>query len=105
MEDKIEIANLKVGQKFTLELGDKEPIFTKMEEPKQFNIEDWFPDERVIYLLEDVIEEEKPLHYMLEAGHDLAAWEKANKGMFGVNRTGGDFLGHSVEGIELEDEE
>ena len=67
MEDGIiNISELKPGQKFSLEIGSLEPVFTKLEEPHKFTMEDWFDDEVEIYIIEDKIEEDEPLHYAFE---------------------------------------
>lgn len=102
----IKIANMKPGQSVTLEMGDKEPILTKLDGPQHFKIEDWYEEEREIYLIEDVIQEDEPLHYSFESLGDKAqAKLRAEKGKFGQDRTVLDFLGRVVEGIEMEEEE
>ncbi|MBF0621538.1 MAG: hypothetical protein HQL54_06385 [Magnetococcales bacterium] len=104
--ESIEIATLKTGQTFTLEFGNKEAIMTKLDEPKKFNVEDWFEEEGEVYLIEDVIEEDEPLHYSLEplTGDPKALIEK-DKAIFGAKKKVWDFLGRTVDGIEMEEEE
>ena len=105
MEDGIiNISELKTGQKFTLELGSREPIFTKLEEPHKFTMEDWFEDEVEIYIIEDKIEEDEPLHYALEP-MTLEEGMKRNEGKFGKNLVMRDFFGREVEGMEMIEEE
>ncbi|MBF0188539.1 MAG: hypothetical protein HQL50_11510 [Magnetococcales bacterium] len=104
--ERVEIAKLKTGQQLTLELGDKEAILTKLDAPKKFNMEDWKPDEVEIYILEDVIEEDEPLHYMLEEPDgSLEAMLKMDENNFGVNKRVFSFFNREVEGIEMEEEE
>ena len=104
MEDgKINISELKTGQKFTLEFGSLEPIFTKLEEPHKFTMEDWFEDEVEVYIIEDQIEEDEPLHYALEP-MSLEEGMKRNEGKFGKNLVMRDFFGRVVEGIEMVEE-
>ena len=103
-DDVITISELKTGQKFTLDMGLREVVFTKLEEPKKFNMEDWFEDEREVYLMEDRIEEDEPLHYAYEP-MTLEEGMKRNEGKFGKNLVMYDFIGRVVEGIEMDDEE
>ncbi len=103
-DDVINISELKTGQKFTLDMGIKEVIFTKLEEPKKFLMEDWFDDEVEIYIMEDRIEEDEALHYAYQS-MSLAEGMELNKGKFGKNLVMYDFIGRVVEGIEMEDEE
>ncbi len=103
-DDIITIKDLKIGQKFTLDMGLREVIFTKLEEPKKFLMEDWFDDEVEIYLMEDKIEEDEPLHYSFE-NMSLEEGLKRNEGKFGKNLVMYDFIGRVVEGIEMEDED
>jgi len=103
-DDIITIENLKPGQKFTLDMGLREVIFTKLEEPKKFTMEDWFDDEVEIYIMEDKIEEDEPLHYAFE-NMTLEEGLKKNEGKFGKNLIMYDFIGRVVEGIEMEEEE
>jgi len=103
-DDVITISELKTGQKFTLDMGLREVVFTKLEEPKKFNMEDWFEDEREVYLMEDKIEEDEPLHYAYEP-MTLEEGMKRNEGKFGKNLVMYDFIGRVVEGIEMDDEE
>lgn len=105
MEDGIiDISALKTGQKFTLEFGSLEPVFTKLDEPQKFTMEDWFEDEVEIYIIEDKIEEDEPLHYAFEL-MSLEEGMKRNEGKFGKNLVMRDFFGRDVEGIEMEEEE
>lgn len=105
MEDGIiEISELKTGQKFTLDIASREAIFTKLEEPKKFHVEDWFEEEAEIYIMEDKIEEDEPLHYAFEP-MTLAEGMKRNEGKFGKNLVMWDFLGREVEGIEMDEED
>lgn len=105
MEDGvIEISELKTGQKFTLEFGSLEPVFTKLDEPKKFLMEDWFEDEVEVYIMEDKIEEDEPLHYAFEP-MTLEEGMKKNEGKFGKFLVMRDFFGRDVGGIEMEEEE
>jgi len=104
MEDGIiNISELKTGQKFTLEFGSLEPIFTKLEEPHKFTMEDWLEGEVEVYLIEDKIEEDEPLHYAFES-MTLEEGIKRNEGKFGKYLEMYDFFGRSVESIEMEEE-
>lgn len=103
--ESVEIAQLKPGHKVTLEFGEKEVILTKLEEPRKFNMEDWFEDETEIFILEDVIEEDEPLHYSLEPVVNPTAMLASNKGVFGVKTNVFDFLGRVVGGIEMEEDD
>ncbi|MBF0454870.1 MAG: hypothetical protein HQL72_08675 [Magnetococcales bacterium] len=103
--ENIEVAKIKVGQSVTLEFGNKEPILTKLEEPNKFKMEDWYEEEREVYILEDVIEEDEPLHFSFEPFADLASGLKADGGGFGQNKKVLDFLARPVDGIEMEEEE
>ena len=104
--ENIEVAKIKVGQSVTLEFGNKEPILTKLEEPRKFKMEDWYEEEREIYILEEVIEEDEPLHFSFEPFDSLQAGLKANgSAKFGQDLKVMDFLGRVVEGIEMEEEE
>ena len=103
--DSIDIAALKPGQTFTLELGDKEAILTKLEGPRKFKVEDFFPDEKNIYILTPVIEEDEIVQYAFSDYPSLEAAEKANQGKFGKDRVLFDFLNRPVGGIEMEEEE
>jgi len=97
-DDVITIAELKTGQKFTLDMGIREVVFTKLAEPKKFNMEDWFEHEVEIYIMEDKIEEDEPLHYAYEP-MTLAEGMQRNQGKFGKNLVMYDFIGRTVEGI------
>jgi len=104
--ESIEIAQIQPGQSVTLEFGDKEPILTKLEEPRKFKLEDWYEEEvREIYILEDVIQEDEPLHYSFEPMEGFDAAMRADQGKFGKDRKLLDFLGRTVESIEMEGEE
>ena len=105
MEDGIiNISELKTGQKFTLEFGSREPIFTKLEEPHKFTMEDWFEDEVEVYIIEEQIKEDELLHYAFEP-MSLQEGKQRNEGKFGKDLVMYDFLGRVVEGIEMEEEE
>lgn len=104
-EESIAVADLKLGQPITLEYGNKSPILTKIEEPNKFKIEDWYEEEREIYLLDETITVDEPLHYTFEKGSNLKALLAADKGKFGVNRHVMDFLGRPLEGFEVEEDE
>lgn len=103
--ESVEIAKLRPDQTVTLEFGNKEVILTKLEEPRKFKMEDWFEDEMEVYILEDTIEEDEPLHYSLEPFEDPSVLLNKNKDLFGVKRGVHDFLGRVVGGIEMEEEE
>jgi hypothetical protein len=103
-EEIVTISELKPGQKFTLDIANHEAIFTKLEEPRKFSVEDWFEDEVEIYILDDRIEEDEPLHYAFEP-MTLEEGKRRNKGKFGKDLVMHDFLGRVVEGIEMEEEE
>lgn len=105
MEDGvIDISELKAGQKFTLDMGLREVVFTKLEEPKKFSMEDWFEKTVEVYLMEDKIEEDEPLHYAYEP-LTLAEGMERNRGKFGKNLVMYDFIGRVVEGIEMDEED
>ncbi len=104
MEDGINISELKTGQQLTLDIGSREVILTKLKEPHKFNMEDWFEDEREIYIIEDQIKEDEPLHYAFEL-MSLQEGKQRNEGKFGKDLVMYDFLGRVVDGIEMEDEE
>ena len=105
MEDGIiNISELKTGQKFMLEFGNPEPIFTKLEEPNKFTMEDWFEDEVEVYIVEDKIEEDKPLHYAFEP-MTLEEGMKSNEGKFGKYLVMRDFFNRVVSSIEMLEEE
>lgn len=103
-EGVIEISALKTGQKFTLDMGLREVVFTKLDEPKKFMMEDWFEDEKAVYLMEDRIEEDEPLHYAFEP-MTLDEGLARNAGKFGKDLTMWDFIGRVVESIEMDEEE
>ncbi|MEO5377047.1 MAG: hypothetical protein H7832_04585 [Magnetococcus sp. DMHC-6] len=104
--ESIEVAKIRIGQTLTLEFGNKEAILTKMEGPQQFNLEEWYPEEeREIYILEDVIAEDEPLHYSFEPILDPTLDLESLKGTFGINRRVFDFLGRTVSSIETDEEE
>lgn len=106
--ESVEVAKIKPGQSLTLTFREKEAILTKEEEPAKFKVEDWYPEEREIYLLDPVIAVDEILHYALNPVADLAALQEADKNNFGVNRQILDFMGRPVEEIasdDLEEEE
>lgn len=104
--ESIEIAKIKPGQSVTLELGDAEVILTKLDGVRHFKVEDWYPEEREIYLVEDVIQEDEVLHYSFDfLGNDAGAILRQDKGKFGKDRKILDFLARPVGGIEMEEEE
>jgi hypothetical protein len=103
--ENIEVAKIKVGQSVTLEFGNKEPILTKLEEPRKFKMEDWYEEEREVYILEDVIAEDEPLHYSFEPFDSLNAGLKVDGGIFGQDRRVLNFLDRVVDGIEMDEEE
>jgi hypothetical protein len=100
----IKISELKAGQKLTLDIGNHEVVLTKLEEPHKFTMEEWFSDEVEIFIIEDQIEEDEPLHYAFEH-MSLDEGMKRNAGKFGKDLVMYDFLGRAVEGIEVEEEE
>lgn len=105
MEDGvINISELKTGQQFTLDICSHEVILTKLDEPGKFTMEDWFEDTRQVYIMEDKIEEDEPLHYAYEP-MTLQEGKKRNEGKFGKNLVMFDFLGRPVDGIEMEEED
>lgn len=103
-DDVINIAELKTGQQFTLDFGVSEVDFTKLEEPKKFKMKGWLPRTTEVYIMEDQIEEDEPLHYAYEP-MSLEEGMKRNEGKFGKNLVMYDFIGRVVEGIEMDDEE
>ncbi|MBF0589900.1 MAG: hypothetical protein HQL53_12310 [Magnetococcales bacterium] len=104
--ERLEVAQMKTGQTVTLEFGNREAVLTKLEEPRKFNMADWFDEEEVeVYILEDVIEEDEPLHYCRTPVESLEAALKADEGKFGAARDISDFLGRVVDGMEMEEEE
>ncbi|MBF0126556.1 MAG: hypothetical protein HQM02_05015 [Magnetococcales bacterium] len=103
--DSIEVEKFKPGQSVTLDFGNKTPILTRMEAPRQFKIEEWYPEERVIYLLDDVIAEDEPLRYSFDPTLTLADALKADRQIFGQQRKMYDFLGRMVGGIEMDEED
>ena len=105
MEDGIiNISELKTGQKFTLEFGNPEPIFTKLEEPHKFTMEDWYEDEVEVYIIEDKIEKGEPLHYAFEP-MTLEEGMKRNEGKFGKYLVMRDFFDRTVDSIEISEGE
>ena len=104
--ESIEIAKVKPGQSVTLEFGDKEPILTKLDGLRHFKLEDWYEEEREIYIVEDIIQEDEPLHYSFESlGDNPGAILQQDQGKFGKARKILDFLGRTVDSIEMEEEE
>ena len=105
MEDGIiNISELQTGQQLTLDIGSREAILTKLEEPHKFTMEDWLPRKVEVYIMEEQIEEDEPLHYAFEP-MTLAEGMQRNEGKFGKDLVMRDFLGRVVEGIEMEEEE
>ncbi len=105
MEDGIvDVSALTPGQKLTVDIANHEVILTKLDEPHKFIIEDWFPEETEIYIIEDRIEEDAPLHYAFKP-MTLEEGKRLNEGKFGKDLVMYDFLGREVEGIEMEEEE
>ena len=104
--ESIEIARIKPGQSITLEFGDKEPVLTKLEGARHFKMEDWYEEEREIHILEEVIQEDEPLHYsiapLLDAPEVIL---RQDQGKFGKDREILDFFGRTVDSIEMEEEE
>ncbi|MBF0152715.1 MAG: hypothetical protein HQL64_03115 [Magnetococcales bacterium] len=104
--ERIEVAKIKPGQNLTLEFGNREAVLTKLEEPKKFKVEEWFPEEREFYILDEVIEEDAPLHYSMEpvalSLEDALADDRLN---FGLHKKIKDFMGRPVGSIEMEEEE
>ena len=96
----IKISELKTGQQLTLDICSHEVILTKLEEPHKFTMEDWFEDEVEVYIIEDQIKEDEPLHYAFEP-MSLQEGKQRNEGKFGKNLVMYDFLGRVVEGIEI----
>lgn len=104
--ERIEVAKIKPGQSVTLEFGDKEPILTKLEGARHFKLEDWYEEEREIYLVDDVIQEDEPLRYSLAPLEgDPEGVLRKEQGKFGKNRTILTFLGRVVDSIEMAEEE
>jgi len=105
MEDGIiNISELKNGQQFTLDICTHEVILTKLEEPHKFTMEDWFEDDVEVYIIENQIKEDEPLHYAFEP-MSLQEGKQRNEGKFGKDLVMYNFLGRVVDGIEMEDEE
>lgn len=104
-EESIAIADIKVGQAVTLEFGNKSPILTKIEEPNKFKIEEWYEEERELYVLDEAITVDEPLHCLFEKGVSLDQAMARDKGKFGVNCAVMDFLGRTVDGFEMEEDE
>ncbi|MBF0424847.1 MAG: hypothetical protein HQL66_03395 [Magnetococcales bacterium] len=104
--ESIEVAKIKPGQSLTLEFGNREAVLTKLAEPKKFRIEEWFPEEHEIYILDEAIAEEKLLHCSLEpvtvSLEEALADDLHN---FGLSRKVQNFLGRPVGSIEMEEEE
>ncbi|MBF0110204.1 MAG: hypothetical protein HQL76_13620 [Magnetococcales bacterium] len=103
--ESVAIASIKPGKTVTLEFGNKEVILTRLPEPRKFKMEDWFEDEAEIFILEDTIEEDEPLHYTLEPVDDPEAVLSRNAGLFGIKSAVHDFLGRVVGGIEMEEDD
>ncbi|MBF0097419.1 MAG: hypothetical protein HQM04_09500 [Magnetococcales bacterium] len=104
--ESVEVAKIKPGQSVTLSIGDAEVILTKLEGARHFRMEDWYAEEREVYLVEDEIQEEELLHYTFEDyGDDPEAILRLDEGKFGQNRKVWNFLARPIEGIEMEEEE
>ncbi len=103
-DDAVQIAELKTGQQLSLDIGSREVVLTKLEEPHRFRMDGWFPEEKAVYIMQDQIEEDQPLHYAFEP-MTLEEGMKRNEGKFGKNLVMYDFLGREVEGIEMEEED
>ena len=103
--DSIDVAALKPGQTFTLELGDKEAILTKLDAPRHFKVEDFYMDETEIFVLTPVIEEDELVYYSLQDFPSLDAGLKQNEGKFGKDLVVLNFLNRPVDGIEMDEEE
>ena len=104
--ESIEIAKIAPGQSVTLEFGDTEVILTKLDGLRHFKLEDWYDEEREIYLVEDVIQEDELLHYSFESfGDDPGMILRQDQGKFGKDRVILDFLARPVGSIEMEEEE
>ncbi|MBF0272444.1 MAG: hypothetical protein HQL98_10310 [Magnetococcales bacterium] len=102
--ESIEVEKIKPGQTVTLEFGGKSPILTRLDAPGHFSMEDWYPEACDIYLLDDVIAEDEPLHYSLDPSVTLGDLE-ADEKRFGEQRQIHDFLGRVVGSIEMEEDE
>ncbi|MBF0212778.1 MAG: hypothetical protein HQM00_04330 [Magnetococcales bacterium] len=102
--ESIEVGKIKPGQIVTLEFGNKSPILTKLEAPGQFSMEDWYPEPCDIYILDEEIAEDEPLHYSFDASVTLDDLE-ADQKLFGEQRKIHDFLGRVVGSIEMEEDE
>ncbi len=104
--EQVAVAKLKPGQVVTLEFGNRTATLTKLEEPGKFTVEDWFPEERELYLLDEMIEEGEYLHYSVAPlNTPLEAALKINQSRFGIQQTVFDFLHRPVDSIEMEEEE
>ena len=104
--ERVEIAKMQPGQSVTVEFGDAEVILTKLDGVRHFKVEDWYPEEREIYLVENVIQEDELLHYSFEfLGDDPEVILRQDQGKFGKNRQILDFLSHPAGSIEMEEEE
>ncbi|MBF0626702.1 MAG: hypothetical protein HQL91_00625 [Magnetococcales bacterium] len=100
--ESIEIEKIQPGQSVTLEFGNKSPILTRLDAPRHFKLEDWYPEECEIYLLDDVLAEDEPVRYSFDATATLDDLE-ADQKRFGEQRRIHDFLGRVVGSIESED--
>ncbi|WP_130470767.1 hypothetical protein [Candidatus Magnetaquicoccus inordinatus] len=104
--ESVEVAKIKPGQSVTLTIGDAEVILTKLEGARQFRMEDWYVEEREVYLVEDEIQEEELLHYTFEDyGTDKETIMRMDEGKFGQEKRVWNFLARPIEGIEMEEEE
>ncbi|NGZ06869.1 MAG: hypothetical protein G8237_10990 [Magnetococcales bacterium] len=100
--ESIEVGKIKPGQSVTLEFGNKSPILTRLEEPRHFKLEDWYPEECEIYLLDPEIAEDEPLRYTFDPNLTLDEFD-ADQKRFGAERKIFDFLARPVGSIESED--
>ncbi|MEO5345536.1 MAG: hypothetical protein H7834_04040 [Magnetococcus sp. YQC-9] len=102
--ESIEVAKIKPGQSITLEFGNKSPILTRLDEPRKFTMEEWYPEEREIYVLDEEIAEDEPVRYAFDPELTLDDLEEDRK-RFGQERRIFDFLGRVVGSIEGDEEE
>ncbi|MEO5371887.1 MAG: hypothetical protein H7833_17605 [Magnetococcus sp. DMHC-1] len=104
--EQIEVAKIKPGQTLTLEFGNREAVLTKLDEPRKFKVEEWFPEEQEFYILDDAIVEDEPLHYSFEpVTIPLAEALAEDRLNFGLFKKVKDFMGRPVGGIEMDEEE
>ncbi|MBF0308427.1 MAG: hypothetical protein HQL56_02700 [Magnetococcales bacterium] len=103
--DSIEVASIKPGQELTLTFGNRDAVLTKLEASRHFKVDSWFPEEQEIYILDDVIQEDELLHYAFEPIENYAALLQEESKSFGVKRRIQDFLGRTLDTLEMEEEE